>query len=70
MDFQISERSDFGVLRFCLCLCMSAIHELEKFTFFSFLAKAAYRNSQEAREMAVQLVVAGTTFDIPGENLS
>lgn len=53
-------------------MCMSAIHELEKFTFLtklSFLPKAAYRNSQDAREMAVQLVVAGTTFDIPGETL-
>ncbi|CAK9080217.1 unnamed protein product [Durusdinium trenchii] len=32
-------------------------------------AAAAYLNSQEAREMAVGLVVAGTTFDIPGRDV-
>lgn len=31
--------------------------------------EAAYCNSKEAQEMAVQLVVAGTTFDIPGARL-
>eukprot|EP00438_Fugacium_kawagutii_P035819 Skav235285 [mRNA] locus=scaffold874:522184:536384:- [translate_table: standard] len=30
---------------------------------------AAYCNSKEAQEMAVQLVVAGTTFDIPGRDV-
>ncbi len=80
VDFQISERSDFGVCnRSCfevLFVCLG-VHvsnswawEVLLLTKLSFLAKAAYRNSQEAREMAVQLVVAGTTFDIPGENLS
>ena len=28
--------------------------------------QAAYVNQREAREMAVDLVVAGTTFEIPG----
>eukprot|EP00435_Cladocopium_sp_Y103_P044493 s128_g12.t1 len=31
---------------------------------------AAYCNSKEAQEMAVQLVVAGTTFDIPGRDVN
>lgn len=33
-------------------------------------AAAAYCNSKEAQEMAVQLVVAGTAFDIPGRDVN